>query len=303
VSNLNDNEHNRAEDFEKALTKRFGSSLARAIVTAIGGAIPFVGGAAGAASGAWSEHEQSKIDDVLKTWLKLHEDEIREIGMTLSEVLMRLDLVDEQVQERVQSREFLSLVRKALRDWSAAESEEKRVLIRNLLANAGACRICTDDIVRLFIEWIGKYSEAHFKVIRTVFKHPGSTRAQIWRLIHGDSVREDSAEADLFKLVIYDLSVGRVIRQHREVDNHGRFVKESARGRRRGTGSPYMKSAFDDEKPYELTELGKQFVHYTMNEIVPRLGASASTPANAGGGPSKSEKQPEPDPVVRAVSL
>jgi len=188
-------------------------------------------------------------------------------------------------------------------DISVDESEEKRVLIRNLLANAGACRICTDDIVRLFIEWIGKYSEAHFKVIRTVFKHPGSTRAQIWRLIHGDSVREDSAEADLFKLLIYDLSVGRVIRQHREVDNHGRFVKESARGRRRGTGSPYMKSAFDDEKPYELTERGKQFVHYTMTEIVPRLGASASTPANAGGGPSKSEKQPEPDPVVRAVSL
>ena len=34
-----------------------------------------------------------------------------------------------------------------------------------------------------------------------------------------------------------------------------------------------MTSAFDDEKQYELTELGKQFVHYTMNEIVPRIGA------------------------------
>jgi hypothetical protein len=33
-----------------------------------------------------------------------------------------------------------------------------------------------------------------------------------------------------------------------------------------------MASAFDDDKEYELTELGKQFVHYTMNEIVPKIG-------------------------------
>ena len=33
-----------------------------------------------------------------------------------------------------------------------------------------------------------------------------------------------------------------------------------------------MESAFEDSKPYVLTELGKQFVHYTMNEVVTRLG-------------------------------
>ena len=32
-----------------------------------------------------------------------------------------------------------------------------------------------------------------------------------------------------------------------------------------------MTSAFDDEKEYELTELGKWFVHYTMNEVVPKI--------------------------------
>jgi hypothetical protein len=48
-----------------------------------------------------------------------------------------------------------------------------------------------------------------------------------------------------------------------------------------------MTSAFDDDKQYELTELGKQFVHYTMNEIVPRIAAVAgdsSTPDAAGPG-------------------
>jgi hypothetical protein len=32
-----------------------------------------------------------------------------------------------------------------------------------------------------------------------------------------------------------------------------------------------MKSVFDDSDEYELTELGKQFVHYAMNELAPRL--------------------------------
>jgi hypothetical protein len=35
-----------------------------------------------------------------------------------------------------------------------------------------------------------------------------------------------------------------------------------------------MKSAFDDQEPYVLTELGKQFVHYTMSDIVARLDSS-----------------------------
>jgi len=32
-----------------------------------------------------------------------------------------------------------------------------------------------------------------------------------------------------------------------------------------------MESPFEDTKQYVLTELGKQFVHYTMNELVSRL--------------------------------
>ncbi len=37
-------------------------------------------------------------------------------------------------------------------------------------------------------------------------------------------------------------------------------------------------SAFEDTKPYVLTELGKQFVHYTMNEVVPRIGGTNNQP-------------------------
>jgi hypothetical protein len=212
--------------------------------------------------------------------MKLQEDEIREIGITIFEVMARLDQHDDEVRKRVESPEYLRLVKKCFRDWSAAESEEKRRLIRNLLSNAAATRICTDDVISMFITWIDIYAEPHFAVIREIFKSPGTTRQQIWDTIHGQPVREDSAEADLFKLLVHDLSTGHVIRQHREVDYHGRFVKNPPR-RRPGPASQVMVSAFDDDKQYELTELGKQFVHYTMNEIVPRIGTASQSAGTA----------------------
>jgi hypothetical protein len=41
-----------------------------------------------------------------------------------------------------------------------------------------------------------------------------------------------------------------------------------------------MASAFDDDKEYELTELGRQFVFYTMNELVLRLAATSTKQPN-----------------------
>lgn len=131
-------------------------------------------------------------------------------------------------------------------------------------------KICSDDVIAMFIKWIDLYSEPHFAVMRHVYKAPVCTRQEIWAAIHGAEVREDSAEADLFKLLIHDLSTGHVIRQHREVDYHGNFVKPQPK-RRTSSSSRTLTSAFDDDKQYELTELGKQFIHYTMNEVVPRV--------------------------------
>ena len=257
------------KDLEEALKSGAGPKIARFALACLG-AVPLAGGVIAGAGGAWSEHDQERFNKIFAAWLKLQEDEIREIGLTIIEVMGRLDQNDETIRERVESPEYLRLVKKCFRDWSAAESEEKRRLIRNLLANAAATRICPDDLISMFIRWIDQYSESHFAVIREIFKHPGTTRQEIWAAIHGKAVREDSAEADLFKLLIHDLSTGHVIRQHREVDYYGNFVKSPPK-RSSGPPSRTMTSAFDDDKRYVLTELGKQFVHYTMNEVVLRL--------------------------------
>jgi len=113
------------------------------------------------------------------------------------------------------------------------------------------------------------YHEVHFSIIKAIYQQPGITRHEIWQQLNGAQVRENSLEADVFKLLIRDLSMGSVIRQHRPTDYHGNFVKKPTK--KGSSVSSTMKSAFDDQDEYELTELGQQFVHYTMNEVVPRI--------------------------------
>jgi hypothetical protein len=126
---------------------------------------------------------------------------------------------------------------------------------------------------------VDSYHEAHFAVIREIYKNPGPTRYDIWLAIYGEPVpRDDSAEADLFKMLIRDLNLGNVIRQPRETDASGRFKKKTTPARRQSASST-MESAFEDTKQWVLTELGKQFVHYTMNELVDRLTSDATPEA------------------------
>lgn len=261
------------QEIEDSLNNGIGPKAARMALSILGGLIPFAGGVLSGSAAAWSESEANNFQKIVSAWLKLQEEEIKEIGKTIFEIMIRLDLNDQKLHDRIQSSEYLGLIKKSYRDWSAAESEEKRVLIRNLLTNAASCNLTSDDVIRLFIDWVDVYSESHFKVIREIYKHSNSgiTRQDIWRNIYGQSVREDSPEADLFKLIIHDLSVGHVIRQYRPTDYYGNFIKSPSHVK--STHSNTYTSAFEDTKPYVLTELGKQFVHYTMNEIVPRLEA------------------------------
>ncbi len=201
------------------------------------------------------------------------EDEVAEKAQTVVEIMARLDMQDQKIADRVSSGEFQSLMRKAFREWSAAESEQKRQLVRNILANAAATTLVSDDVVRMFLEWLKNYSELHFTVIAAIYNSAGITRGGIWRKIGRARVREDSAEADLFKLLIRDLSTGSIIRQHRPTDGYGNFLAKRPQKRTPGApASTTLKSAFDDEEPYELTELGNQFVHYAMTDLPLRIG-------------------------------
>jgi hypothetical protein len=247
-------------------------SHSRAALQVIGGAVPLFGGFLSAAASQWSEKEQQRVNDFIRAWLKLLEDEIKEKGETIIEITSRLNLQDEKIAMRVRSDEYQSLLKKAFRNWAGTESLRKRELVRNILSNAAASSLVSDDVVRLFIDWLHTYSEFHFIVIADIYNNPSATRADIWERTGKEQPREDSAEADLFKLLFRDLSTGGVIRQHRETDYHGNFLKKATQNpTNRRNVDRRMKSAFDDTESYELTALGQQFVHYAMTEVTTRI--------------------------------
>jgi len=243
--------------------------VGRGALQTVGGAVPFFGGLLSAAAGAWSEQEQERANNFFRNWIQMLQDEIKEKEKTIVEIMARLDMHDEKIADRIESKEYQSLLKKTFREWSGAESEIKRTCIRNILANAAAAQIVSDEVVRLFIDWLATYSELHFKVISVIYRHQsdGISRGEIWNELGKPRVAENSADADLFKLLIRDLSTGSVVRQHREVDYHGNFITKTPERRSRGSGPKPMTSAFDDDDLYELTELGKQFVHYAMTDL------------------------------------
>ena len=259
----------RAELAKSAPTRQ--RRILEKFVLAALGSIPWVGGFLSAAASYKAEEGSIRQDSLQTQWLEEHHVKILQLRSTLEEIQGRFTTLGESIEARIQSDEYLGLVRKAFREWDQADTQEKRRFVANLVVNAAGTRVCSDDVVRLFLDWLGLYHEAHFAVIREIFQNPGATRYEIWATLYGELPREDSAEADLFKFLIRDLSTGGVIRQERDVNSLGQFVRKTPQRRRRGTAPTTMETAFEDTKPYILTELGKQFVHYTMSEVVTRI--------------------------------
>jgi len=230
--------------------------------------IPWVGGFLSASASLQADIEQGKINTLQKLWLEEHQEKIELLAETLYEIISRLEKFF-VAEERIESENYLALVRKGFRVWDKSDTNEKREIIRKLLTNAGATDLCPDDLIRLFIDWIELFHEAHFVVIKEIYQNPGITRGLIWDKMNQTRPAENSAEADLYKMLIRDLSTSGVIRQYKPVNEYGQFIKQPVK--KRGN-LPVHKSAFDNQEPYELTKLGSQFVQYALNEVIPKIG-------------------------------
>jgi hypothetical protein len=258
-----------SQKLEKSLRAPKYEKHARFVVAALS-SIPWVGGMIGAGAALHAEAEQGRANELICRWLEEHRKKINELATTLEEIVNRVEQVGQEAQARLDDDPYLSLVRQGFRVWDSANTASKRDFVRRTLTNAAASTICSDDLVRLFLDWIERYDETHFKIIRVLFQNRGATRGRIWDEIGSEDVREDSAEADLFKLLIFDLSTGHVLRQIRQTNDQGQFLAKR-RTRRTGMRTTTLESAFEDTKPYELTAMGEQFATYVLNETVPRL--------------------------------
>ncbi len=266
------------EKIRDDLVKTSSTNWQRAVekfISAALGSIPWVGGFISAAADLKFEEKGTKENDLQTRWLEEHTKRLAQLSESINYVTSRFETLGEQIQERIQSEEYLDIVRRAYRAWDRADTDEKRKYVANLVSNAGGTKLTSDDVIRLFVDWLDTYHEAHLAVIREIYRKPGSTRYDIWESLNGTFPREDSAEADLYRMLIRDLSTGGVIRQERATTADGQFLRKP-HTIHRGIASTTMESSFEDTKPYVLTELGKQFVHYTISEIVPRIGTDSS---------------------------
>ena len=255
--------------------QKYGKFIATAL-----GAVPWVGTLLSLRTTWKADETQSSINSLYEDWLTVHREKVGHLIEALDEVAHRVEEVDQDLTQRVESEEYLGLVRRAFRSWDVAETDEKRRYLVNLITNAAATELSPDDMIRLFADWIDSYHEAHFKVIREIYQKPHSTRYDIWSSVSGALPRDDSAEADLFKLLIRDLSTGSVIRQYRETNHHGEFLEAKKKATRKGQASSTLESAFERTKEYVLTDLGSQFVHYTMNEVTTKIEQDRTSPGS-----------------------
>lgn len=249
----------------------------RAILSAALGSIPWIGGIYNALIALQGESEQEEGSQLQKMWLLEHREKIFILDQTLKEITSRLDDfcrnedLEKVVLTRIQSAEYLSLVRETFRAWDDASTANKREKLKKLIVNAAAIELCNDDMVRIFIKWIGQYHEYHLLIIAEVYKNPGISLGAIWDNVFNNDEerpRENSSEADLYRTLIRDLQMGGVIRQERKVNSMGEFLKKSSSKSRETTT---MKSSFDNEDRMELSELGSQFIRYALEDLVPQL--------------------------------
>jgi hypothetical protein len=209
--------------------------------------------------------QQESADRLLRRWIDLLQDDATQ--QTLLEIIGSLDLDDPDVRLRLESDAYQSLLKKACHNLAGGESEVKRRYVRNTLSRAAASRSSSDDLVSLYIDWIGIYSEVHFRIIGAIASGAGSTRAQIWRSIGKSPVREGAAEAVFYNLLFRELSSRRIIRRHRQTDSFGNVPASPLELHR--IGRQALAPALDTDEGYELTPLGEDFLRYATTDPGP----------------------------------
>jgi hypothetical protein len=147
--------------------------------------IPWIGSFVIAAAGMKSDEATHQQNYLQMLWVEEHQRKLMELAQLLEQIRSRFESLGRDIDERIQSEGYLSLVRKAFRTWDNSDTEEKRRMLGNVVTNDGGTRACPDDVIRLFLDWIELYNEVHFAVIREIYQNPGSSRFELWSTIYG----------------------------------------------------------------------------------------------------------------------
>jgi hypothetical protein len=245
--------------------------MSTAIVSAVSGASSFIvgviTGGIGAAAAFWSEAGQQKDNELFAGCIQEMQGTMNELQSTVARIIVSINTSEDQFADRVEDPRYQSLIRKAFAGWSRGESEEKREMIRRLLSHAAEMPDPDYNLFNLFFDWLRRYNELHFRLIRSLKEQGTATKLQIWEGMGGTRVRDDSAEADVFGCLFMDLNFGHVVRKVGGRDSAGRRVRAAPVKR----NSPYLKSVLDNNDLQQHTAVGELFIHYAMDELIDKL--------------------------------
>lgn len=214
--------------------------------------IPWVGGFLSTAANLRRIEARMQVNQLHRQWLEEHRVKMNRLGQTLLAIMQRLETFGEEANTRLESDIFLEVVRQGFRLWDQADNEEKRQLITRLLINAGVASVEAFERIRLYQDWIARYHAAHFGLIRVIHQRLGHTLEKPEKEPAAMQNGNLNAAVEWQALLLRDLEAGGVIRQQKTTEAH---------------------SASMTAEDFELTALGRQFVHLTMNELVPRVDA------------------------------
>jgi hypothetical protein len=85
------------------------------------GSIPWVGGFLSAAATFKTEESGIRQNTLQTEWLREHEKKLFTLKDALEAIYARFENLGDTINERIQSEEYLKLVRKAFRVWDEAE--------------------------------------------------------------------------------------------------------------------------------------------------------------------------------------
>jgi hypothetical protein len=244
---------------------------ARAIAVAIASAIPGVASIAAAQQSLRDDRLAAEVREILEDWLESLEHRVVLLRRDTNWLIGRIEELGDEAIVSAQRPEFLTLVRKAFMAWDRADSDSKRHYLVQLLVNHAGAPLTDDDVVRLFVDWIDRFDESHFRILRSVYRHRPANKLIAGRELFGAQLPVDaSAKAGLFRELWRELNMGSLVRDARAIEG-GRFRRKETSRTPRGARSPYLDPTFDEDE-VELTELGSEFVQYVLGDQIRRLG-------------------------------
>jgi hypothetical protein len=111
ITPLENQLHEQLESLEPTTRQR----VIRKLIMAALGSIPWVGGFLTAAQAFKEEKGQIQTDSLQRQWLEEHRSKMENLARDLSEIVSRLEVLGDEIQSRIESEQYLTLVRKAFR--------------------------------------------------------------------------------------------------------------------------------------------------------------------------------------------